>query len=173
VDKSKLKKMIREVQDFPKKGVGFKDITTILQDPDAYVYSIDELAKLYRGIDVDIIVGPEARGFIYGAPLAYALKVGFVPVRKEGKLPSKVQKIEYELEYGTNVIEMHSDAIKPGQKVLVVDDLLATGGTAAAAIKLVEKLGGEVVGVAFVIELEFLNGRDCLKGYRVDSLIKY
>jgi adenine phosphoribosyltransferase len=173
MDNNKLKQMIREVQDFPKKGVGFKDITPILQDPKAYVYSVDELAKLYEGIDVDIVVGPEARGFIYGAPLAYALKVGFVPVRKEGKLPAEVVRVEYELEYGTNVVEMHKDSIKPGQKVLVVDDLLATGGTAVAAIKLVEKLGGQVVGVAFIIELEFLNGRDNLEGYRVDSLIKF
>lgn len=173
MDTNKLKEMIREVADFPKKGIGFKDITPILQDKDAFAYSVDKLAELYKDKDIDIIVGPEARGFIYGAPLAYAMNAGFVPIRKEGKLPADIETVEYELEYGTNIIEIHKDSIKQGQKVLVVDDLLATGGTAAASAELVKKLGGEVVAIAFIIELEFLNGRDNLAEYRVDSLVKF
>lgn len=170
---TKLKEAIRDVPDFPSKGINFKDITPILQDPEAFRFSIKKLAELYRDVDIDIIVGPEARGFIYGAPLAYELNVGFVPVRKQGKLPAKVISMEYELEYGSNVIEMHEDAIKAGQNVLIVDDLLATGGTVAAAIKLIEQLGGNVIAAAFVIELEFLHGRDDIKDYKVDSLIKF
>ena len=173
MDTKKLKEMIREVADFPKKGIGFKDITPILQDKDAFAYSVNKLAELYKDKDIDIIVGPEARGFIYGAPLAYAMNAGFVPIRKEGKLPADIETVEYELEYGTNTIEIHKDSIKQGQKVLVVDDLLATGGTAAASAELVEKLGGEVVAIAFIIELEFLNGRDNLAEYKVDSLVKF
>jgi len=173
MDTNKLKEMIREVADFPKKGIGFKDINPILQDKDAFAYSVDKLAELYKDKDIDIIVGPEARGFIYGAPLAYAMNAGFVPIRKEGKLPADIETVEYELEYGTNTIEIHKDSIKQGQKVLVVDDLLATGGTAAASAELVEKLGGEVVAIAFIIELEFLNGRDNLAEYKVDSLVKF
>lgn len=173
MDINKLKEMIREVPDFPKKGIGFKDITPILQDKEAFTYSVNKLVELYKDSDLDIVVGPEARGFIYGAPLAYALNVGFVPIRKEGKLPAEIETVEYELEYGTNTIEIHKDSITPGQRVLVVDDLLATGGTAAAAADLVKKLGGEVVAIAFIIELEFLNGRDSLSDYKVDSLIKF
>jgi adenine phosphoribosyltransferase len=168
-----LKNKIREVMDFPQVGIGFKDITTILKDPEAFKVSVDLLADLYKEQKIDIVVGPEARGFIYGAPLAYVLNAGFVPVRKKGKLPAEVVSEEYELEYGTNTVEIHKDSIKKGQKVLVVDDLLATGGTAAAACKLVEQLGGEVVAMAFLIELEFLNGRENLQGYKVDALIKY
>ncbi|MFP4456235.1 MAG: adenine phosphoribosyltransferase [Clostridia bacterium] len=173
MDINKLKEMIREVPDFPKKGIGFKDITPILQDKEAFAYSVNKLVELYKDSNLDIVVGPEARGFIYGAPLAYALNIGFVPIRKEGKLPAEIETIEYELEYGTNIIEIHKDSITSGQRVLVVDDLLATGGTAAAAADLVKKLGGEVVAIAFIIELEFLNGRDSLSDYKVDSLIKF
>ncbi len=168
-----LKETIREVMDFPKKGIGFKDITTLLKDPRAFKTSVDLLANLYKDENIDIVIGPEARGFIYGAPLAYLLNAGFVPVRKEGKLPAEIVSEEYELEYGTNIIEIHKDSITKGQNVLVVDDLLATGGTAAAAGKLVKELGGNVVAMAFLIELEFLNGRENLKEYKVDSLIKY
>lgn len=168
-----LKEKVRIVMDFPKVGISFKDITTLLKDPEAYVYTVDSLVNYCREKGVDIIVGPEARGFVLGAPVAYALKVGFVPVRKPGKLPAETVKYEYELEYGMDSLEIHKDAIRPGQRVVVVDDLLATGGTALAAVKLVEKLGGIVVGVVFVMELSYLDGRKTLEGYDVYSVVSY
>ena len=170
---SQIKELVREVMDFPKEGISFKDITTLLQNKEAYKSIIDMLANEYKDENIDVVVGPEARGFIVGAPLAYALNAGFVPVRKPGKLPAETTTINYDLEYGSNSLQVHTDAIKPGQKVLIVDDLLATGGTAAASVKLVEQLGGEIVGVGFIIELEFLNGRDLLAPHAIKSLIKY
>ncbi len=168
-----LKNKIRNIQDFPKEGINFKDITTVLNDKDAFRECINQMAEQLRDKEIDIIVGPEARGFLIGAPLAYELGVGFVPVRKPGKLPYETISYEYELEYGTDKLEMHKDAIKPGQKVAIVDDLLATGGTAYSACKMVEDLGGEIVAVSFFIELEFLNGKDALKDYDVCSLVKF
>ncbi len=168
-----LKEYIREIQDFPQPGIGFKDITTLLKDPEAFYFAISALVDLYREEDIDLIVGPEARGFIVGAPVAYALKKGFVPVRKPGKLPAPTKSIEYELEYGTNTIELHLDAIKPGQKVLVLDDLLATGGTSLATAQLIESLGGIVVGFGFIMELTFLTGREVLKDYDIKTLLEY
>lgn len=168
-----LKKCVRVIENFPKEGISFKDITTLLKDGKALKYAIDQIVEDLKDKDIDIIVGPEARGFLLGTPVAYALEAGFVPVRKPGKLPSEVEKYEYDLEYGSNVLEIHKDAIKPGQKVAIVDDLLATGGTLEAAIKLIESLGGEVVSVQFLIELEDLNGKAKLEGYHVNSLIKY
>ena len=164
---------IRSVPDFPVEGILFYDITTMLKNPEAFRESIDQLVIYYQETEVDVVVGVESRGFIFGAPLAYKLGVGFVPVRKPGKLPAEKLAESYELEYGTNTLEIHKDAIEQGQKVLVVDDLLATGGTAKATCNLVEKLGGQVVGVAFVIELNFLKGREQLKGYDVFSLLSY
>ena len=164
---------IRSVPDFPVEGILFYDITTMLKNPEAFRESIDQLVNYYQETEVDVVVGVESRGFIFGAPLAYKLGVGFVPVRKPGKLPAKKLAESYELEYGTNTLEIHKDAIQQGQKVLVVDDLLATSGTAKATCNLVEKLGGQVVGVAFVIELNFLKGREQLKGYDVFSLLSY
>lgn len=168
-----LKKVIREVKDFPQPGIGFKDITTLMQDGEAFKYTIDQFIKDLKDKEVDVIVGPEARGFLMGTPVAYGLGVGFVPVRKPGKLPHETERYEYGLEYGTDVLEIHKDAIKPGQRVAIVDDLLATGGTMEAAAKLIEKLGGEVVSMQFLIELEFLNGREKLSQYDINSLIKY
>ena len=168
-----LKKSIRIVEDFPKKGISFKDITTLIADGEAFKYSIDAMAEHLKDKNVDVILGPEARGFIFGVPVAYALGVGFVPVRKKGKLPFETVSVSYDLEYGTDVLEIHKDAIKPGQRVLITDDLLATGGTIEAAIHLVEKLGGEVVGLAFLIELNYLNGRDKIKDYDFISLLEY
>lgn len=168
-----LKAKVRDIKDFPKEGIIFKDITTVLKDKEAYRKCIDDMCKGLENIDIDIVVGPEARGFIVGAPIAYKLGTGFVPIRKPGKLPAETIKYEYELEYGTDSLEMHKDSIKPGDKVVIADDLLATGGTVLAAIKLIEELGGEVVAVNFMIELEFLNGRKLLDGYNVNSIIKY
>lgn len=168
-----LKTRIRVVPDFPKPGISFKDITTLLKDREAYGYAIDAIVDFCKDKGVDLIVGPEARGFVLGAPVAYALRVGFVPVRKPGKLPAETVGYEYGLEYGSDALEIHRDAIQPGQRVVVVDDLLATGGTALAAVKLVEKLGGVVVGVAFVMELSYLKGREALEGYDVYSVIRY
>ncbi|HHY82323.1 MAG TPA: adenine phosphoribosyltransferase [Clostridiales bacterium] len=168
-----LKEKIRVIEDFPKKGISFKDITTLLKDKDAYKYTIDTMVEICREKGVDVVVGPEARGFVLGAPVAYGLGVGFVLVRKPGKLPAETVSYEYDLEYGKDVLEIHKDAIKPGQKVIIVDDLLATGGTALAVVKLVEKLGGIVAGVLFAMELCFLNGRQTLDGYEVHSLIKF
>ena len=168
-----LAQHIRNVPDFPIEGIQFKDITTLLQDPVPFSASIEALLDHYSDEAIDVVVGVESRGFIWGAILAYELGVGFVPVRKPGKLPAETVRAEYTLEYGTNALEMHKDAIQPGQRALVVDDLLATGGTAKATCELVEQLGGEVVSVAFLIELTFLNGRDKLRGYDVVSLIQY
>ncbi len=168
-----LKDKIRSIMDYPKEGVDFKDITPVLQDPVAFKECIIQMSELAEGKKVDIVVGTEARGFIVGAPLALKLESGFVPVRKAGKLPSETISYEYELEYGTDTIEIHKDAIKKGDKVIIVDDLLATGGTALASARLIEKLGGEVVGMIFFIELEFLEARDLLSNYDVKSLVKF
>jgi adenine phosphoribosyltransferase len=168
-----LRSRIREVPDFPKPGILFYDITTLLKDPAGYRESIDLLTAPYLGQKIDIVVGMESRGFIFSAPMAYQLGAGFVPVRKLGKLPAETVSIEYALEYGTNTLEIHSDAITPGQKVLIVDDLLATGGTVNGTIELVERLKGGVVGLAFLVELTFLKGRDKLKGRDVHSVISY
>lgn len=169
----RLEDWIRDIPDFPQKGVLFKDITPLLQNGSAFHAAIDQLAAHYAGAGIQKVVGVESRGFIFGAPLAYMLNCGFVPVRKFGKLPYKTVNVEYALEYGTNVVEIHTDAIVPGERVLVVDDLLATGGTVSAAIELVEKLGGQIAGIAFLVELTFLRGRDHLKGHDVFALIKY
>lgn len=168
-----LKQSVRVIEDFPKEGISFKDITTLLKDGKALKYAIDQIVEDLKDKEVDIVVGPEARGFLMGTPVAYALGVGFVPVRKPGKLPAEVEEYSYDLEYGSNTLQIHKDAIKPGQKVALVDDLLATGGTTEAAIKLIEKLGGEVVSAQFLIELEELNGKAKLGDYHVNSLIKY
>lgn len=168
-----LKSKIREIADFPKKGVSFKDITTLLKDGKVFKYLIDRLSDQLRDLNIDIIAAPEARGFLIGTPIAYNLGIGFVPIRKPGKLPAETISCEYELEYGTDLLEIHRDAIKPGQRVALLDDLLATGGTVLASAKLIEELGGEVVTINFIIELNYLDGRDELKGYKVDSLIQY
>jgi len=168
-----LKKLIREVPDFPKKGILFYDITTLLKDKRGFALLIDALAEHYVSQDVDLVLGMEARGFIFGPALAYRLNAGFVPVRKPGKLPAATAKYDYALEYGTNTLEVHKDAIQPGQRVIIVDDLLATGGTAEATTKLAATLGAEIVGLGFVVELDFLKGREKLKGYDVYSLLHY
>lgn len=168
-----LKKLIREVPDFPKKGILFYDITTLLKDKTGFAQLIDLFSEHYIGKQIDLILGMEARGFIFGPALAYRLNAGFVPVRKPGKLPAATVKVEYELEYGSNALEVHTDAVQKGQRVLIVDDLLATGGTAEATARLVKSLGGEIAGLAFVVELDFLNGRDKLKPYNVFSLLHY
>jgi adenine phosphoribosyltransferase len=168
-----LKEKIRVIEDFPKPGISFKDITTILNDGEALRYTVDRIIELAKDKNIDVIVGPEARGFLLATPVAYALGAGFVPVRKPGKLPADTIKFEYDLEYGNDALEIHKDAIKPGQRVLIVDDLLATGGTISAVAKLVEQLGGEVVALSFIIELTGLNGRDKLQGYEIDSIVQY
>jgi adenine phosphoribosyltransferase len=168
-----LKQKIRSIPDFPEKGVVFRDITTLLRDGEAFRYSVDKMVEYCQGKEIDAVLGAEARGFIYGAVVAYRLGVGFIPVRKPGKLPYDTCEVSYELEYGKNILQMHVDAIKKGDKILIVDDLVATGGTGKAKAELVEKMGGEVVGFCFLIELEFLNPREALKGYEVFSLIKY
>lgn len=168
-----LKESIRIIEGFPKEGISFKDITTLLKDGSAFKNAVDELVNYLKDKNIDIIVGPEARGFLFGTPVAYALGAGFVPVRKKGKLPCDTIKAEYDLEYGTDVLEVHKDAIKPGQRVAIVDDLLATGGTMQSVVKLIEQLGGEVVSLDFVIELTDLKGREKLKEYDVMSLVEY
>lgn len=168
-----LKKYIRSIKDFPQPGIMFRDITTLLKNPEAVDLTLESLLSLTNNIQIDKVVGIESRGFIFGAMLAQKLNAGFAPIRKPGKLPADKIKIEYELEYGTDTLEIHKDAILPGEKVLVHDDLLATGGTAEAACQLIEKLGGQVVQLSFIIELTFLNGREKLKKYSVQSLIKY
>lgn len=167
------KKHIKIVNDWPKEGVEFKDITPLMDNGEAFKSAVNEIVDYAKSREADLIVGPEARGFIIGCPVAYALGIGFAPVRKEGKLPREVIKVDYGLEYGENVLTIHKDAIKPGQRVLITDDLLATGGTIEATIKLVEELGGEVIGCAFLIELSYLNGMDKLDGYDVLSLMSY
>ena len=169
----KLEEYVRSIPDFPEEGIIFRDITSVIQDPDGLQLAIDGLDGLVKGTDYDVVVGPESRGFIFGVPVAYKNHKSFVPVRKKGKLPCETISQEYSLEYGTATSEMHKDAIKPGQKVVIVDDLIATGGTIEAIIKLVEALGGEVVKIVFLIELQGLKGREKLKGYDVDALIKY
>lgn len=169
----RLEDWIRDIPDFPQKGILFKDITPLLQNGPAFHAAMDRLAAHYAGSGIEVVVGIESRGFIFGSVLAYLLNCGFVPVRKFGKLPSQTVSVEYALEYGTNVVEIHTDAIYPGQRVLIVDDLLATGGTVSAAMELVEKLGGYIVGIAFLVELTFLKGREHLKGHDVFALIKY
>src|SRR5579862_859698 len=173
LNSDQLKKLIREVPDFPKKGILFYDITTLLRDKTGFARLIDALAEHYIGKEIDLILGMEARGFIFGPALAYRLNAGFVPVRKPGKLPAETARLEYELEYGSNVLEIHKDAIQKGQRVLIVDDLLATGGTAAATVGLAKSLGGQVAGLAFVVELDFLKGREKLQGLDVFSLLHY
>jgi len=168
-----LKQKIRNVQDFPKPGIGFKDITTLIKDAAAFKQSIDTIANQYNPDDIDVIVGIESRGFIFGAALAYKWGKGFVPVRKPGKLPAETIREEYQLEYGSDAVEIHKDAITPGQRVLIIDDLLATGGTVAAAAKLVERLSGNIMGICFLIELSFLKGREKLKRYNVHALIDF
>ncbi len=168
-----LKDYIASIQDFPKKGILFRDMTPLLQNKEALKYALDQICDFAKNVKADIIAGPEARGFIFGTPVAYALNIGFVPVRKPGKLPRKTVEYAYDLEYGQNTLCMHEDAIKKGQKVVIIDDLLATGGTVEATIKLVEKLGGEVVGCAFLIELDELHGREKLKNQKVLSLLHY
>jgi adenine phosphoribosyltransferase len=173
LNSDQLKNLIREVPDFPKKGILFYDITTLLKDKAGYATLIDVLAERYIGKGVDLILGMEARGFIFGPALAYRLSAGFVPVRKPGKLPAATERVEYDLEYGSNVLEVHKDAIQKGQRVLIVDDLLATGGTAEATAKLASGLGAQITGLAFVVELDFLKGRDKLKSYDVYSVLHY
>lgn len=168
-----LKALIRTIPDFPKPGILFYDITTLLKDPTGFAQLIDSFAAHYMDKHVDLVLGTEARGFIFAPAIAYRLNAGFVPVRKANKLPAETAKVCYDLEYGQDCLELHLDSIKPGQKVLLVDDLLATGGTMAATVELVEKLGGEVVGIAFAIELDFLKGRDKLAGHDVFSLLHY
>lgn len=168
-----FKAKIRVIPDFPQPGIRFKDITTLLQDGVAFKAAIDALAEQVKEKEIDLVVGPEARGFVVGAPLAYALGVGFIPVRKKGKLPFETIEVGYSLEYGKDALSMHKDAILPGQKVLIADDLLATGGTISATLDLVNQLGGEVVGAAFLIELAYLNGREKLNGLDIFSLVRY
>jgi adenine phosphoribosyltransferase len=168
-----LKEKLRHVPDYPKEGIDFIDITTVLQDAGALHQSIAEMEKLAEELgEFDMIVGPESRGFIFGAPLAYAMGKGFAPIRKKGKLPYRTVGIKYELEYGTDELEIHEDAIAPGQRVLIVDDLLATGGTTQSNVRLIEKLGGKVIGLVFFVELTYLNGREKLEGYEVKSVVK-
>ena len=168
-----LKLLIREVPDFPKPGILFYDITTLLKDKEGFRLTIDAFRAHYKGAPVDVVIGVEARGFIFAPALAYAIGAGFVPVRKPKKLPAECERVTYDLEYGTDTLEVHRDAIPAGSRVLIVDDLLATGGTARAVTQLVEVLGGTVVGLGFMVELTFLNGRDKLSGYDVFSLLKY
>lgn len=169
----KIEEYVRSIPDFPEPGIVFRDVTSILQDPEGLHLSIDLIQEKLEGIDFDVVAGTESRGFIFGVPVAYNLHKAFVPVRKKGKLPCETVTQEYDLEYGTAAIEIHRDSIKPGQKVVIIDDLIATGGTVEAAIRLIEGLGGEVVKVVFLMELEGLNGRRKLSGYDVDSVICY
>mgnify|MGYP005837062221 FL=1 len=169
----KLEEYVISIPDFPEPGIIFRDITSILQDPDGLKLAIDSLLEMVKDVDFDVVVGAESRGFIFGVPVAYAMHKGFIPIRKKGKLPCETISEEYDLEYGSAVIEMHKDAIQPGQKVVIVDDLIATGGTTEAMIKLIERLGGQVVKICFVMELAGLKGRERLKGYDVDAVITY
>lgn len=169
----KLRKLVREVPDFPKPGINFYDITTLLKDAEGLKGTLDALYELYKDEKIDTVIGVESRGFIFATPLAYMLGAGFVPVRKPKKLPAEKVSISYDLEYGQDTLEIHKDAIGEGHRVLIVDDLLATGGTARAVVDLVNGLGGEIAGLGFVVELNFLKGRDKFNGYRVDSLIRY
>lgn len=168
-----FKQYIASIQDYPKEGILFRDITPLMQDGEAFQEACNRIIDFAKKVGAEVIVGPESRGFIFGCPVAKELGIGFIPVRKPNKLPRETVSIEYELEYGSNVLQMHKDAIKPGQRVLIVDDLLATGGTVDGAIKMVESLNGNIVGCSFLIELTGLNGRDVLNGYEVFSLIQY
>ena len=169
----KIEEYVRSIPDFPEPGIIFRDVTTILQDADGLHLAIDRLLEFLKDVEFDLVVGPESRGFIFGVPVAYEMHKGFVPVRKPGKLPCETVSVDYDLEYGSAQLQMHKDAVKPGQKVVVVGDLMATGGTTEAIVKLVEKLGGTVVKVCFVMELAGLKGREKLKGLDVDSVIIY
>ena len=169
----KLEEYVRTIPNFPEEGVMFRDVTSVLQDKDGLRMSVDRMQELLKDIEFDMIIGPESRGFIFGVPIAYNMYKPFIPIRKKGKLPYETIEQEYDLEYGTEIVEIHKDAIKPGQKVAIVDDLIATGGTIEAITKLVDKLGGEVVKIVFLMELEGLKGRDKLVGYDVESVIKY
>lgn len=169
----KIEEYVRSIPDFPEEGIIFRDVTSVLQDADGLKLAIDSMQAMLDGVEYDLLLGPESRGFIFGVPIAYNMHKPFIPVRKKGKLPCETVSTEYALEYGTATIEIHKDAIKPGQKVVIIDDLMATGGTIEAIIKLVEQLGGVVVKSVFLMELEGLNGRDKLKGYDVDAVIKY
>jgi len=168
-----LKSKIRNIPDFPVKGIQFKDITTLLKDKDAYKYCIDKITKHCQSLKIDYIAGIEARGFVIGAPVAYNLNVGFLLVRKKDRLPADVERISYQLEYGENILEIHKDSFQEGDRIMVIDDLLATGGTTLAVFKLIEKLGGKIVGADFIVELEMLKGKEKLKGYEIFSLVKY
>lgn len=168
-----LKDKIRSIENFPQEGVLFRDITTLLKDAEGMKEAIDQMTAKLEGVDFDLVLGPESRGFIFGMPVAYNMGKGFVPVRKAGKLPAEVVSKEYALEYGTATIEMHKDAIQPGQKVVIVDDLMATGGTAKAIVEMVEEMGGEVAAMLFLIELDFLEGRKVLPDYKIESVIHY
>lgn len=168
-----LKNKIRSIENFPEEGVIFRDITTLLKDAEGMKAAVDAMTEKLDGVEYDLVLGPESRGFIFGMPVAYNMGKGFVPVRKAGKLPAEVISKEYALEYGTATIEMHKDAIQPGQKVVIVDDLMATGGTAKAIVEMVEEMGGEVAALLFLIELDFLEGRKVLPEYRIESVIHY
>ncbi|MFG6326822.1 MAG: adenine phosphoribosyltransferase [Lachnospiraceae bacterium] len=169
----KIEEYVRSIPDFPEEGIIFRDVTSVLQDADGLHLAISSMEDKIRDWDFDVVVGPESRGFIFGVPIAYNLHKPFVPVRKKGKLPCETVSVEYELEYGSAVLEMHKDAIKPGQKVVIIDDLMATGGTIEAIVKLIRELGGEVTGSVFLMELKGLKGRDKLKDIRVESVIAY
>ena len=169
----KLEEYVKSIPDFPEKGIIFRDVTSVLQDADGLHMAIDQMQKNLEGVDFDIVLGPESRGFIFGVPIAYNMHKAFVPVRKKGKLPRATISQTYDLEYGTATIEIHKDAIQPGQKVVIIDDLIATGGTTEAIIKMVEELGGEVVRCVFLMELAGLKGREKLNGYDIDSAIIY
>ncbi len=169
----RLEDYVRSIPDFPEEGIIFRDVTSVLQDADGLRLAMDGIQEMVGGVDFDVVVGPESRGFIFGVPVAYNLHKAFVPVRKKGKLPCETVSMEYDLEYGSAVIEMHKDSIRPGQKVVIIDDLIATGGTIEAIVKLVESLGGEVVKICFLMELAGLKGREKLAGYEVDSVICY
>lgn len=169
----KVEEYVRSIPDFPKEGIIFRDVTSVLQDADGLHLAIDSIQDLLKDVDFDLVLGPESRGFIFGVPIAYNMHKPFIPVRKKGKLPCDTVAVEYELEYGTATIEIHKDAIKPGQKVVIIDDLMATGGTTEAIIKLVKQLGGVVVKAVFLMELEGLEGRNKLDGFAIDSVIKY
>lgn len=168
-----LKEYIASIEGFPKEGIIFRDVTPLLANADAFRYACDQMIAFAKQLKADVIVGPESRGFMFGAPIAYALGIGFVPVRKPGKLPRATIECSYDLEYGSNTLEMHIDSIRPGQRVVIVDDLLATGGTVDATVKMIKKLGGEPVGCAFIVELEDLHGRELLDGMEVLSLLTY
>ncbi len=173
MDAAWLKEHVRDIPDYPKPGIVFRDITPLLAAPDAFAATVDALAAPFAGEHIDKVLGIETRGFVFASPVAYHHAAGFVPVRKTGKLPWEIERQEYELEYGTDLLEIHRDAVAPGERVLIVDDVIATGGTAAATARLAERLGGEVIGFAFVIELAFLEGRKKIDGYRIHSLVTY